>query len=208
MSWWTYVRGTIYVDVPGRTQPEIEYILKTVLDHLPVVTGSENDMEVHFVKRAFYSCSSSCDEFGMRTNNLKDDYGSHSRRHGMLDVQSQYILVLDGSLRDREFEETKREFIKWLCRLSKRLFIADIMVEISSYKKSWVIKDTRGFCDMHESPSWADEGSIAWWEYLMWDRCPGTDVPLQIASKLWDYDVSNEEMKRRRKFLEDVEDGD
>lgn len=30
MSNWTYIRGTIEVDVPGRTQPEIEYILKTV----------------------------------------------------------------------------------------------------------------------------------------------------------------------------------
>lgn len=206
MSWWTYVRGTIYVDVPGRTQPEIEYILKTVLDHLPVVTGSENDMEVHFVKRAFYNCSSSHDEFGMRTNNLKDDYGYRSRHHGMLDTQSQYVLVLDGSLRDRMFEQTKREFMKWLCRLSKRLFVNDILVEISGYDQRLLITDPKGFCDMHESPSWADEGTIAWWEYLMWDRCPGTSVPLQLAGKFWDDAIAVQEMKRRQKLTEEIED--
>lgn len=50
MSSWTYVRGSITVDVPGRTQPEIEYILKTVIDHLPLVTGSEENMFVNIMK--------------------------------------------------------------------------------------------------------------------------------------------------------------
>lgn len=41
MSCWTYISGIIEVDVPGRTQPEIEHILKTIIDHLPIVTGSD-----------------------------------------------------------------------------------------------------------------------------------------------------------------------
>ena len=40
MSWWTHIRGPVEVSVPGRTQAEIDYILQTVLDHLPRVTGS------------------------------------------------------------------------------------------------------------------------------------------------------------------------
>ena len=47
MSNWTYVSGTIKVDVMGRTQEEAEYILKTVIRHLPIVTGSETDMKIY-----------------------------------------------------------------------------------------------------------------------------------------------------------------
>lgn len=42
MSSWTYVQGLIELDVPGRTQAEKNYILQTVIDHLPKVTGSES----------------------------------------------------------------------------------------------------------------------------------------------------------------------
>ena len=51
MSSWTYVHGTIVVSPLGRTQHEKRYILETVLDHLPVVTGSERDMEVYVIWR-------------------------------------------------------------------------------------------------------------------------------------------------------------
>mgnify|MGYP007038472573 CR=1 FL=1 len=41
MSCWTEIRGTIKVEPFGRTQEEMEFILKTVLNHLPLVRGSE-----------------------------------------------------------------------------------------------------------------------------------------------------------------------
>lgn len=47
MSYWTYINGTITVSPMGRTQPEKRYILETVLNHLPRVTGSEGDMNVY-----------------------------------------------------------------------------------------------------------------------------------------------------------------
>ena len=65
MSYWTYVRGYIKVDCVGRTQPEIEYILKSILDHMPRITGSEGDVTIHIVKQDGHSCSSS------GTNDLK-----------------------------------------------------------------------------------------------------------------------------------------
>ena len=76
MSWWTHVMGTIEVDVRGRTQAEIRYILETVLDHLPRVTGSEGDMNVYITQEAGCNRSSSLDEFGLATNNLRDMYGN------------------------------------------------------------------------------------------------------------------------------------
>ena len=101
----------------GRTQAEKRYILDTVLEHLPQVTGSEKDMNVYVIQKAGYDSSSSCDEFGEVTNNLTDDYGDRSRRRGWLRTQSKYILVVEGSFRDRLFDQTYKEFQNWLCRL-------------------------------------------------------------------------------------------
>lgn len=91
MSYWTYINGTIKVDVPGRTQPEIEYILKSIIDHLPIVTGSERDMDIYLNKVNGINCSSSHDEYEMRTNNLTDIYGNRNR-NGSLNTQSEYFI--------------------------------------------------------------------------------------------------------------------
>lgn len=82
MSRWTYVHGTITVRPMGRTQAEKRYILETVLDHLPVVTGSEGDMDVYIVQPKGYESSSSCDEFGNSTNNLFDRYNQKAEEMG------------------------------------------------------------------------------------------------------------------------------
>ena len=62
MSWWTYINGTIEVRPMGRTQAEKRYILETVLNHLPLVTGSERDMNVYIIQENGTNSSSSCDE--------------------------------------------------------------------------------------------------------------------------------------------------
>lgn len=162
MSSWTYVNGTITVGVMGRTQPEKRYILDTVLDHLPIVTGSEGSMNVYTIQKNGYNVSSSHDEFGFRTNNLINHHGCKSR-NGWLYTQDEYILVVDGSLRDMEFDETLQEFMKWLCRLAKRISIEDVMVEIRGYGNKILLRDDNMiFHNMFESPNWCD--------YLMWRK--------------------------------------
>lgn len=209
MSWWTYVRGTVEVTVPGRTQAEIQYVLDTVLAHLPVVTGSEKDMVVHAVRRDGHNCSSSCDEFGMRTNNLVDSYGYRTRKRGFMQTQDQYILVIEANLRDREFEETKRAFLKWVCRLAKRVWVDDVLIRIWDYAKAWTINNPRGFADMEEPPSWSnDGGEPCWWEYLMWERDPRSDMPLVLSCKYYSDDKVDEEIDRRAKWREKIESGD
>lgn len=121
MSWWTYLTGTITVEPMGRSQAEKRYILDSVLNHLPLVTGSEEDMQIYVIQKNGTNSSCSCDEYGERTNNLVDSYGCHSYHRGWLKTQDEYIVCVDGSFRDREFNETFREFMKWLCRLSKRV---------------------------------------------------------------------------------------
>lgn len=200
MSWWTYIKGVIEVNVPGRTQAECRYILDTVLDHLPRVTGSEGDMKVYIAQEAGYNCSSSLDEFWMRTNNLKDYHGDKSRDRGFLDLQSNYMLTLDADLRDRMFDVTKREFMKWLCRLSKRLIVNSVVVKIDGDSGSMVISDNDPFFWMYEVDNSND---IAWTDYLMWDADPQSMLPLKLA---WKYGVNKnavEEMERRMKWEEE-----
>lgn len=206
MSRWTYVHGTITVRPMGRTQAEKRYILETVLDHLPVVTGSEGDMDVYIVQPKGYESSSSCDEFGNSTNNLFDRYNQKSRRNGWLKIQEEYILVLDGSLRDRMFEETFKEFQNWICRLAKRVGIEDVFVEIKAYEKSVVIhNENDAYGKMFETPSWRGDETHSWklskklkqyhldeekdfpepnWcEYLMWERMDDCMYPKVLGYK-------------------------
>lgn len=192
MSYWTHIVGTITVSPMGRTQAEKRYILETVLDHLPLVTGSERDMNIHIVQKAGTNCSSSCDEFGMVTNNLKDYYGDRSRR-GWLRTQNEYILVVEGNFRDRFFDDTYREFIKWLCRLAKRISVCNVLVNIDSDDKgNYVICENNRFhnpyAEMFESPSWSwdnEDKEPTWCEYLMWDSHKECDMPAKLVYKYY-----------------------
>ena len=113
---WTYVRGLIEIGAPGRTQAEKDYILQTVIDHLPKVTGSERNMEIHTVRAYGHDMRSNRDEL----DNLSLDFKTQSR----------YFLVLDGNLRDRYYEDTFKELNKFLNRLAKRIYIESMYVNL------------------------------------------------------------------------------
>ena len=206
MSWWTYINGTITVEPMGRTQAEKRYILETVLNHLPLVTGSEGDMDVYVIQKNGKNSSCSCDEYGDHTNNLIDSYGGHSFSKGWLRVQDEYILVVDGAFRDREFNDTFREFMKWMCRLSKRVSVKDLLVRIHDYEKSYVLEKHNisgsPYYDMYEWPSWCEEsnGEPCWAEHLMWDKAKGSDYPILLAYKYFDDPENDAEVERRREF--------
>ena len=217
MSNWTHIRGVITVSPFGRTQAEKRYILDTVLEHLPRVTGSEGDMEVHVIQRSGHDESHSEDEFGMCTNNLINWWTgrTRSREHGRLELQNEYFLVVEADLRDRVFEETKKEFVKWLVRLAKRVFVDAVLVTVEDrlYKK-WLINEDRKFWDLHEPPTWspdyiADEKKRDfvgpnWCEYLMWDRGYNTDMPLKLTYKYYQSAENDAEFFRRERWNEDA----
>ena len=197
MSMWTYITGTIQISVPGRTQAECDYILKTILNHLPRVTGSEGDMELYINNRDCKTYSS-CDEFAECTDNLIDWYGYKNRSNGWLQYSNRYILTVDGHLRDRTFSETVREFMKWIDRLAKRLSIDDILIKISTYGDQLVIDNADKFIDMIEYPSWCnDTGEPAWWEYLMWHRWGDTPIPLEHVVKYYENEKADKEWIKR-----------
>lgn len=188
MSYWTHVFGTIKVSPAGRTQAEKAYILQTVLDHLPNVTGSERDMHIHVIQSASGESLSSSDEFGMTTDNLVDRFGHRDRDRGWLRTIDDYIIVVEGNLRDRQFDQTYREFQKWLCRLAKRVSVHNVVVTVSSYNKVKILADDFGaYYKMNEDPSWCNNtGEPAWWEHLMWNRYKGTTIPIEHVVKYYD----------------------
>ena len=156
MSSWTYVEGMIKVHIPGRTQPEIEFVLKSVLEHLPKVSGSEGGMEIYINKIDGWNESSSHDEFWKPSNLGTDEYG-------YFNIQTEYLITVNGSLRDTEYKEIIRTFVQWLTRLAKRIMVENVLVEIYDTfdENRYVIHDHDKFEQMYE-----DENN--WNEYLFW----------------------------------------
>ena len=149
MSMWTYVRGLIELDVPGRTQAEKDYILQTVIAHLPKVTGSEGNMEIHIVRAYGHNTWQNFDEFYNRVEDFK--------------TQSRYFLVLDGNLRDRYYEDTFKELNKFLNRLGKRLMVDSVYVRLYNYERSHIFTNKN---DCYEKMF---ENDNPWYNYLMWE---------------------------------------
>lgn len=198
MSCWTYVSGMIVVSPMGRTQAEKRYILETVLDHLPLVTGSEGNMDVYIIQKNGHDESSSHTEFGM--------WGGYRNWKTLsTDIQSKYILVVDGNLRDRMFDQTFREFQKWLCRLAKRAWVEDVMVEVKAYEEVSLIRNTNDiYTKMFEDPTWCNDDEYSepnWCEYLMWDRARKYDYPMMLAYKYIDDPENDQEVERRIDYM-------
>lgn len=198
MSNWTYVSGTIKVDVMGRTQEEAEYILKTVIRHLPIVAGSETDMEIYINKSKYYESESSYNEFGICCG-----VENHTKDKGWYKMNNSYILTLEGNLRDRDFEETYKEVIRFLCRLGKRVRVRDVLIRIAdTYKnKRKVIDefelDNNPYYNMWESPSWHNEESMNWCEYLMWEQGINTNMPMKLEYKYYKNEENDKEVKKK-----------
>ena len=208
MSYWTYVNGTVTVRPLGRTQAEKRYILETVLDHLPFVTGSERDMNVYIVQKTGHDHSSSHTEFG--------EWGGYRKWKTLsTEVQSEYILVVEGSFRDREFDQTYREFQNWLCRLAKRVPVEDVLVEVRGYDRSALVRNphmqrkssfSTVYGQMFEDPSWSrsnDTGEPTWCEYLMYDRAKNSDFPMILGYKYYSDEENDREVERRLAYLRD-----
>lgn len=149
MSSWTYVQGLIELDVPGRTQAEKNYILQTVIDHLPKVTGSEKSMNIYTIQTAGHDSWQNFDEFYNRVEDFR--------------TQSRYFLVLDGNLRDRYYKDTFKELNKFLNRLGKRLMVDSVYVRLYNYEHSHI------FTNKNDCYGKMFENDDPWYNYLMWE---------------------------------------
>lgn len=209
MSFWTYISGTVTVSPMGRTQAEKRYILDTVLDHLPLVTGSERDMDIYIIQKNGYNSSSSHTEFG--------EWGGYRKWKTLsTETQDEYILVIDGAFRDRMFDQTYREFQKWLCRFAKRVDVSDVLVEVKDYEKTSLIRNpylkrkeswNTVYGQMNEKPTWCyNKGECSepnWCEYLMWDRAKNSDYPMMLVYKYFADEENDKEVERRMRYMND-----
>lgn len=182
MSHWTYVNGVVNVSCIAHTNPQTRYIIETVLEHLPVVSGSEGNMQIYLVQSNGCGMSSSYNEFGepIENFNCADEYG-------MYNTFPDYNLLLEGSLRDRTFEETFKEFNKWINRLAKRLLVNDVLVRISDDKNKFVFDNSSNYSSMFENFSKRKNGNNnpAWTDYLYWECEENTGYPKLLYKKLF-----------------------
>ena len=188
MSLWTHVFGLIevnsYEDSPARSRCAVE----VVLEHQPKVTGSEGDMHTALLATPGSYDWSSCNEFG-------------EWREGGIKIPNQYLIILSGDLRDRTFEQTKRELTKWFVRLSKRLWVRKILVRLDGdCGESLVFDDAEPFSNMNEIGVDYD-GEIPWLSYLFGDYDPYTGYPLGLMEKYHSDPEIDAEMDRRREFF-------
>lgn len=182
MSSWTYINGMITVAPLGETQFEKKYVLETILSHLPLVTGSEKNMATHIIQKAGFNERSNNDEFGQHSNLLNSN---EYWECGWMIAQSEYIIVVEGALRDREYLQTLKEFNNWICRLSKRCFVTYTLVNISSHEQSTILTNNKKvYSDMYEYPAYGHEGiEPNWAEYLMWQPMKDSQYPALLAYK-------------------------
>lgn len=197
MSYWTYISGIITVHSHGDTQAQKRYIIDTVLDHLPRVSGSEEDMNVHVIQASGHNESCSANEFGETLF-----WRNRANSDGWMRTQSQYFILIEANLRDRMFDETKRELSKWLCRLAKRIWVRDILVRLEGQDRELIIKEAEPYEDMLEPFSYSKEsgGEPAWTEYLFWDRANGSWYPAILTYKYFKDEENDTEVERRFEY--------
>ena len=128
MSSWTYVKGQVVVTPQGTGQAAKRFVLEEVLSHQPKVWGSEGCMSWDILQRPGTDSSRNHDEFGFKSN---------LSERGWWEEQSEYRILLDGALRDTCFEDTLRSFSKWMDRLSKRVWVNDMLVRVSGSRRNW-----------------------------------------------------------------------
>ena len=137
MSWWTSIRGTLTVDPYGSTIAEQEYVLNSVLNHQPMIWQDGGLMETAVHQSAFPNHWSTHDEFGEYSNLVydRDDFD----QEGMHKLGTLFFITLHGDVRHDTFDDVFPVFMRWLCRLAKRVSMKEVFVTVFDYNKKAVI---------------------------------------------------------------------
>lgn len=120
MSCWTYINQIVIVDAswlmkdkindleyPLR-QSELDKAVQDAIDKAPAITGSECDAAV-FVNRE------------RNSHNLSMNRYNRSNNPAWRKYNTEYVLTVHGSLRDRTYDETSREWERFK-RYMKKTF--------------------------------------------------------------------------------------
>ena len=154
MRSWTHILGTVRAIARGRTQAECSYFMETVLSHLPRIEGSEGGMQAYLVRCDGHNSSDSVDELDNHSN-LGDPY------FGTFNTQTEYLITLNGHLRDTYIEETYRELVRWVYRLAKRVAVQSVMVSATDGTHTYQIPEYDAWWTVYES------GNRDWWDWYI-----------------------------------------
>lgn len=124
MSKWTNVTGIIKANTYCGSSAKSLYYAQDTIDHLPRITGSEGSASVHVMLADGYNVISNMDNWGQRANLGNGNNGDY-------EYQSRVLITIDGSLRDRDFNQTLRETSRCLFRLGRHMPIDRMLVMVS-----------------------------------------------------------------------------
>ena len=125
MSRWTHVVGAIHIDTFGICN-DIERYIKGKLKDAPQITGSEGSASIFVNKENGYCMFCNEGEF-----------------------QSRAIITIQGDLRDKNGEKTRKEIINFFKYIQKldwetRIFVINIEDE-SSQDECYILKEEKDY---------------------------------------------------------------
>lgn len=108
MSCWTHITACFSVETGiVAKKPEVLKQVKSYLEDAPKITGSESDADIFVNVQTGY-----------------DLFGSDGK------FQTRVVISIQGDLRDRMYNQTKKEFDEFLKYIKSKYYIRDYAVNI------------------------------------------------------------------------------
>ena len=114
MSRWTHITACLSVDTFEENRKSIKKSIVDYIDKAPKITGSEADADIYLNLQRRYNISS-----------------WKQNKHGdFMTYQSCIVISIQGDLRDKDGETTKKEFVKFLNYIKDKYIVRDYSVNI------------------------------------------------------------------------------
>lgn len=125
----TIVSGNVEVDTYANTDAEAMYIVRSVVDHLPVIDSFDYlpQINIQFLESDEIICSH--DEFHHRSNLCK--YNNTGTTRGSFVNHSRMIITLYGYITGRPYQDVLKDTTRWLRRLSTRLNMIECFFNVA-----------------------------------------------------------------------------
>lgn len=143
---WAHIHGVLTVWPEGRTITEQEYVLKTVLEHQPMIWQDGGIMETIVSQSAYPNAWAGGDRFENESNLIYTKQNQDP--DGAFEFNTEFFVILDAHIRHDSFDETYRRLVRWLCRFARRIWIDEILVHVYEYGRSTLI-NYNGWSENH-----------------------------------------------------------
>ena len=128
MSFWTHIVGVLHVDT-FKEVDDIKTFVEESLKDAPKITGSESDAAIFVNPEPGYCTSTDMDcrrcEYGKSLRHDKDGYlycdGPEGYQCPYGEYQSRAVITVQGDLRDRMRNQTRKEWNAFHRYIAKKL---------------------------------------------------------------------------------------